>query len=63
MTRLPLYQEAVEALKLLTANNSKAPANCHAGLWYDKYCDVWPDSWGRIAPEGKKDWIASVTAA
>ena len=49
---LPLYSAA-------TQQPPRRSANGHAGLWYDKFCDQWDDSW-RMSGEQKLKWIKTV---
>ena len=52
MTR-PLYKAAVQQ------RVSRGPDG-HAGLWFDKFCDRWGDSW-TMSGEQKLKWIGSLT--
>ena len=37
------------------------PKGGNAGLWYDKFCHRWQDREWKIEPQGRKDWIGTVT--
>jgi CRISPR-associated protein Cmr6 len=54
-TRLPLYRsEAVNAIE----RQSKCPDGAHAGLWYEKFCNLW-DSEYNLGNQ-KIEWIRTV---
>ena len=48
----PLYQKAASGVQWQGG---------HAGLWYDKFCDVWKPDFSGLSDEGKKEWVKSVT--
>ena len=52
-------------LRPLYSNLARKPLQLgtgHAGLWYDKFCDRWSDSWSMSGDGDKKlAWIKSVT--
>lgn len=47
---LPLYRTISEP-KCVEGN---------AGLWYDKFCDMWNDDFNSLGDNGKKEWIRTV---
>ena len=48
----PLYKAAAQ-------QPAKRNADGHAGLWFDKFCDRWSDSW-KMSGEQKLEWIMTV---
>jgi len=50
ITPLPLYKT--------TSKPNLEKGN--AGLWYDKFCNMWNDGFDSLGDSGKKEWIRTV---
>ena len=50
----PLYHSSVLPERL--------PEGGHAGLWFDKFCNRWPQGWEKLGTQ-KREWIETVVGS